>query len=145
MAHKHHDDDEDEDEEYEDESHGQTGGFLMGLVFGGLIGLGAALLLAPASGEDTRQMLRQRAMEARDEARDKAEQARAKAKELENSSREMLEAQKQRVARTAEAVRQSAQQAWNAEGDNGQKAAGQGTQTPAQASTGQAEAQRPHA
>ena len=113
MTHNRRDDDDNDEDDHEEQAGGGAGTFLMGLLFGGLIGLGAALLLAPASGEDTRQMLRQRATEVRDEALDRAEQARAKARELEANSREMLEAQTRRMARTAEAVRQSAVEAWS--------------------------------
>ena len=119
MGHYQHDNDEFDDDVAE-EKHGGSGGFLIGALFGGMIGLGAGLLLAPASGESTRHMVRDRVKAARDDAMQKAEQARAKAKELEVNSLEKFEAQKRRVARTAEAVKQSAQEAWSAEDQNGQ-------------------------
>lgn len=37
------------------------GGFLTGLIIGAALGAGVALLLAPASGEDTRRLIRRRA------------------------------------------------------------------------------------
>jgi len=82
------------------------------VLLGGLIGVGVGLLLAPAAGEDTRQKLRERATLARDQALQAAEDARAKAEDLQNTGREMIEENKRRIARTAEAVKQSAQEAW---------------------------------
>jgi gas vesicle protein len=55
---------------------------LKGLLIGGLIGAGAALLSAPRSGEDTRSMLRERGFELRDRAVETAEEARLRAEEL---------------------------------------------------------------
>ncbi len=100
----------DVDDEYAEERGG--GGFVSGVLLGGLLGVGVGLLLAPASGETTRNMLRTRAVAVRDEAVQKAEEVKTRARALETSSLEMLEAQKNRVARTAEAVKQSAQEAW---------------------------------
>ena len=114
MGHHH-----DVEDELEEEEHDHGGGFLTGVLLGGLVGAGVGLLLAPASGQATRHRLRDKAMAARDEAMQKAEEARAKAEELQTSSREMLEEQKRRIARTAEAVKQSAQEAWAGEDKNG--------------------------
>ena len=41
-----------------------------GLLIGGLIGAGVALLMAPRSGEETRAEIRNKAMEYRDRTRD---------------------------------------------------------------------------
>ena len=110
MGHHHHDD---EEIEYEDE-HEHSGGFLTGVLLGGLLGVGVGLLLAPAAGQDTRQKLRDRATFARDQALQAAEDARAKAEDLQNTGREMIEENKRRIVRTAEAVKHSAQEAWTA-------------------------------
>jgi len=121
----HHHDDDDDAMEYEDE-HEHSGGFLTGVLLGALIGVGAGLLMAPAAGQDTRHKIRDRAMAARDQAMqaaedakakatDLAEDAKAKAADLQNSGREMIEENKRRLARTAEAVKQSAQEAWTSE------------------------------
>ncbi len=50
--------------------------FGAGLLIGGLIGAGLALLLAPHSGEETRHMLKRRARRLADEARDRYDEAR---------------------------------------------------------------------
>ena len=111
MGHRH---DIEDDEEYVEEQ-GHSGGFLTGVLLGGLLGVGAGLLLAPAAGQDTRHKLRDRALSARDQARQAAEDARLKADDLQNSGREMLEENKRRIVRTAEAVKQSAQEAWKSD------------------------------
>jgi gas vesicle protein len=38
-----------------------TQGFALGMIIGALVGAGAALLMAPSSGEDTRRLLRRKA------------------------------------------------------------------------------------
>jgi len=55
------------------------GAFLAGFVVGGVIGAVAALLLAPASGEETRTIIHDRSIELKDKAVEKAETARIKA------------------------------------------------------------------
>jgi len=45
-----------------------AGGFLAGLVVGGLAGAGTALLLAPESGKKTRADIQQKSVELRDQA-----------------------------------------------------------------------------
>ena len=53
-----------------EKSSGGFGGFLLGL----LVGAGAALLLAPQSGEETREALRERGRKLRDDAQERAEE-----------------------------------------------------------------------
>lgn len=69
-------------------------GFLIGAVLGGLIGAGAALLLAPKSGEETRKDLKQKADEmkvktnlASKEARDKVEEVKGSMNDVVNDVR----------------------------------------------------------
>jgi gas vesicle protein len=50
--------------------------FLAGVITGALAGAGLALLLAPSSGDETRDVLRTRAREAADRAREAADRAR---------------------------------------------------------------------
>jgi len=129
MGH-HHDHADDENEEEYEEEHSHGGGFLSGALLGVLLGLGVGLLMAPAAGRDTRHKLADRAASARDQAMQAAEdtrakavqvaeEARAKAKDLQHTGREMLEENKRRIERTAEAVKQSAQEAWTSS-DNGE-------------------------
>jgi gas vesicle protein len=46
----------------------EFGAFLVGFIVGGLTGAVAALLLAPQSGEETRTIIKERAIELRDKA-----------------------------------------------------------------------------
>ena len=137
MGHHHEDDDEFESEH----DHDHPRGFLSGVLLGGFVGVAVGLLLAPAAGQVTRQKLRDRAMSARDQAMEAAEGARdqalqaaedvrAKAEDIQHTGRELLEENKRRIVRTAEAVKQSAQEAWTSEDkhrepNSGQSNAGQ--------------------
>ncbi len=51
---------------------------LLSFLLGGLMGAGVALLLAPKSGRETRQRIRELAEEAREKADDYAEQAKTR-------------------------------------------------------------------
>jgi gas vesicle protein len=55
-----------------DEKAGGGSGFLAGLVIGGIAGATLAMILAPATGEDTRDLLVAKAREAGERARDTA-------------------------------------------------------------------------
>jgi gas vesicle protein len=63
-----------------------AGGLLVAFIAGAMAGAAVALLFAPASGEETRDYLGQRARESRDRAADAARQGR----ELLNRQRENL-------------------------------------------------------
>ena len=105
-------------QEHESEA-GNAGGFLAGLVVGGLAGAGTALLLAPVSGRRTRADIQHKGMELRAqtvgtvenkmaEARIKARQitapARRQAKELQHRGQEILEEQRDRLTHGAAQV-----------------------------------------
>jgi len=55
------------------------GAFLVGFVVGGLTGAAVSLLFAPQSGEETRAILRDKAVELRDRAAESVEEARLQA------------------------------------------------------------------
>jgi len=105
------------------------GGFFSGMVFGGLIGAAAALLLAPQSGATTRSLIRMRGQEFKDQVertamgtRDRVEQivseASSRAAGLKERSQQVLEGEKERVERTARAAAVAAREAW----DQGERA-----------------------
>lgn len=72
-----------------------NGGFLSGLILGGLVGAALGMLYAPKSGEETRSELRERSMEWRDRAEDLAEDALKRAQELQEEARRLqIEAKK---------------------------------------------------
>ncbi len=54
----------------------EFGAFLIGFIIGGLTGAAISLLMAPQSGEETREVLRERAIELRDKAQETAQVAR---------------------------------------------------------------------
>jgi gas vesicle protein len=54
------------------------GAFLAGIFIGGLVGAAAALLLAPQSGEETREQIREKSIELRDRAEVTLEEARTR-------------------------------------------------------------------
>ena len=76
-----------------------------GLLVGGLIGAGVALLMAPRSGEETRAEIREKAMEYRDRTKDvvneTVSQAKSKAGELKEGVLEKAEDLKRRGKQTA--------------------------------------------
>ena len=53
-----------------------SGGLMVAFVIGALTGAAVALLFAPASGEETREFLGQKAREGRDKAREAVDQSR---------------------------------------------------------------------
>ncbi len=85
---------------------GRAGGFLAGLVVGGLAGAGTMLLLAPESGIRTRADLQQKGMELRDLAMETVEStmadARIKARQITNPVRKQAEQLQQRDQRILE-------------------------------------------
>lgn len=61
--------------------------FLTGFLLGGVVGAAAALLLAPASGEEVRETLRERGIELRARAGELTEEAQKRATELAEEAR----------------------------------------------------------
>lgn len=89
------------------------GSFLAGALFGGLVGAGAMLLLAPQSGKQTREQIQLKGMELREQATEAVDDAVAqtrskvrkittdvsdKAKEIQQSGQEMVDEQKTRLS-----------------------------------------------
>ena len=90
------------------------GAFLMGFVVGGVAGAVAALLLAPQSGEETRNLIKDKSIELRDQAAQQADviakkagdvatDAKSRGKEFVDSaktqSKEMVDSAKKAVAK----------------------------------------------
>lgn len=90
-----------------------TGGFLAGVVIGGLAGAGAMLLLAPQSGKRTRAKIQEKSSELREQASDAVEGAATqirvksrqlsadisdKAEEIQERGQAMINEQKERYA-----------------------------------------------
>jgi gas vesicle protein len=86
------------------------GTFLAGLVLGGLVGAAVAMLMAPASGPDTRRQIRERSVELRSQAEHQMEEARKRAEEMQERSRVVLEEQKAKLNKAIEDARHGAKQ-----------------------------------
>lgn len=97
---------------------GNASSAVAGLLIGGLAGAGAALLLAPQSGKETREQIQQKTIELRDRTAETVEGAvsqvkskthqitanlHGKAEELQHQGQEMIAEQLDRVATAAEA------------------------------------------
>jgi len=72
---------------------GSSADFVLGLLIGGFLGAAAALLLAPAPGEQTRAQLRDKSIELKHRAEDLGLEASKKADELKSKSQHLLEEQ----------------------------------------------------
>jgi len=118
--------DDDEIEEMVDHlhhhHHTSARGFLSGLFLGGVLGAAAAVLMAPYSGRELRHQIKAKAGDVREQALEVAEEARLKAEELQVTGREMFDRNKQRIASTAEAVKQRAKEAWQRNGGDNEPA-----------------------
>jgi gas vesicle protein len=74
------------------DSDSDLGAFVAGFLIGGLVGAGVALLLAPQSGEETREMLRERSIELKGRAEQAATEFRSKAESAIEEGRERVDA-----------------------------------------------------
>ena len=86
------------------------GTFLAGLVLGGLVGAAMAMLLAPASGPDTRRQIKEKSLELKSQAEQQVEEARKRAEELQERSRVVLEEQKAKLNQAIDDAKRSAGQ-----------------------------------
>lgn len=104
-------------------SNGHEGGFLSGLLLGGLVGAATGLLLAPRSGVKTRGLLQAQSLALRDQVTHSVEDARtraetlveeavAKAEMLQQRGRAFIQTGKERLEKTAEAALHAAQTTW---------------------------------
>jgi len=97
---------------------GDIGAFFAGFLVGGLVGAAAALLLAPQSGEETREQIRQKGIELQGRGEDALTEARAKAEavaadvrrraeELQHQSKVILEEGQRNLADAVEQTRKA--------------------------------------
>jgi gas vesicle protein len=70
--------------------------FFTGFLMGGVVGAAVALLLAPQSGEETREMIRERGLELEDRAGDYVGEARRRAEDLAEDTRRRADEARQR-------------------------------------------------
>lgn len=82
--------------------------FAAGLVVGGAIGAGAALLNAPRSGKTTRRQLRRKASEVQQQAGEKVDEVRERVQKTSDAVSERAEEVRQRAQKAAEEASQRA-------------------------------------
>jgi gas vesicle protein len=81
----------------------RTIAFLVGIAVGGIVGI----LLAPGSGEETRDYLSEKANQNKARARQKARELRERADDLLNRSRDVVTRQKDSLVKAVEAGREA--------------------------------------
>jgi gas vesicle protein len=84
------------------------GAFVMGFIVGSLSGAIVSLLLAPQTGEETRQIIKDRAIELKDKGQSTFEETKKKAEE---AYKEALSKGAQKGEETLETVEEEAQEA----------------------------------
>ena len=82
--------------------------FLLGMLLGGIAGAAAALLLAPQSGVETRQRMKQKASQTRDRASDMVGSVKESAEKATGSGWEFIETKKAQIRQAIEAGREAA-------------------------------------
>jgi gas vesicle protein len=93
------------------------GGVLLAFIAGAAVGAAVALLYAPASGEETRDYLGQRAREGREKAAEAARQAREHAAEAARQGREILNRQREHLSTAFDRAREQFQGGTSGEQD----------------------------
>ncbi len=105
----------------------EFGAFLIGFIIGGLTGAAISLIMAPQSGEETREFLKERAIELRDKAQETAQttadqmgstaaevrtraneladKAKTSAEDLKQRGQVVLEEQRNRISNTVQNTR----------------------------------------
>jgi gas vesicle protein len=95
--------------------------FFIGLMIGGLVGAGLALLLTPQSGEETRSQLRDKSLELKEEAAkglaEVSQRAQEQAAVWQEKSKEVLEKGKQTTTEAISRGKDSIVQAVNQSAD----------------------------
>jgi gas vesicle protein len=68
------------------EDNGMAKGLVIGLLAGAMFGVAVGMLYAPKSGADTREMLKEKAMEAREKAGEMVDKVKERAQSLRHSN-----------------------------------------------------------
>jgi gas vesicle protein len=87
---------------------GGGGEFFAGFLIGAIVGGVAALLLAPQSGEETRQRLEESGIELKERVTELSAEARQRAEELQERGRIILEEQKAKLEQAIEEGKEAA-------------------------------------
>jgi gas vesicle protein len=84
------------------------GNFFAGLIIGGLVGVGIALLYAPQSGDETRKLLKKKALEAKKKALEFKEEAAERFEEAKKEAKTKVEDFRRRAKRAAKEFKKEA-------------------------------------
>jgi gas vesicle protein len=103
---------------------GQTAlGFLAGALIGGLAAAGTMLLFAPQSGKQTRDQIRQKSLELRDQATETVEEAVAQARATSRHISESVQQQAEKLQHRGQEMLAEQKERWSPVVEAGKKAA----------------------
>jgi len=100
----------------EQDSGFNAGTILLSFFFGGLIGAGVALLVAPKTGEETRRMIKELAEEVKEKAGDYIDQAKGTATTYMEKGKDFVEKEKNLITKSVEAGKEAYKKEKNSEG-----------------------------
>jgi len=90
-----------------EESGCRTGSTILAFFIGGLVGAGVALLLAPQSGKETRQKIKELADDAKEKATQYAEEVKSKVTSAVGKGKELVEEKKSLITTAVEAGKEA--------------------------------------
>jgi gas vesicle protein len=90
-----------------EESGHSTGSIILAFFIGGLVGAGVALLLAPQSGKETKQKIKELADDAKEKAAKYAEEVKSKVTSTVEKGKELVEEKKSLVTTAVEAGKEA--------------------------------------
>jgi gas vesicle protein len=80
---------------------------LLAFLFGGMVGAGVALLVAPKTGQETRRMIKDLTEDAKEKAESYIEQAKEKAESAVEKGKDFLEKEKSIITSAVEAGKEA--------------------------------------
>lgn len=84
-----------------------AGSMFFSFILGGIVGAAIALLLAPGSGSETRQRIKEFAEDAKDKVKDYTKDAKGKVTSTIDKGRELYEEKKSAIAKAVEAGKEA--------------------------------------
>ena len=90
-----------------EESGCSTGSIILAFFIGGLVGAGVALLIAPQSGKETRQKIKELADDAKEKATQYAEEVKSKVTSTVGKGKELVEEKKSLITTAVEAGKEA--------------------------------------
>ena len=106
-----------------DERNGGASGILLSFILGGLTGAALAILFAPRSGKETREILGERIREGRERGRQIRDKVVARSREMLDDAQDFVEEQRETLTRKKErlaAAVEAGRQAYKEEKEKGE-------------------------